>query len=544
MRNIILFMGGPGSGKSTQAKLICQKRSDCIHVSAGDLVRDIIKDESNPLAKVCQGYMERGELLPDNLIKEILSSHIAQIDKQKTIFLDGYPRTTDQLASFQNEFGTPKAVIHLDLTEEEMKNRLLTRQDNRVDDKTEVIAKRIRQFTTETLPVIAAVQNTCHFITLKTAESINDVNQELLMRLKPILEKVQDVNMLNFLKLYWQTHSIYDVCDTLEASYNAVNYAIGFCGKQFATILQSHDAVKAVLDAKSKFGTIYHQFSKAAELKYDFVATDMGNGQIRSENGEVNFWHLAHYGFKQASQDDRENIPKLVNKHFYQFISEKTFDLDLNFDKFFNSFWCDYMFGDAVSPYDYVKTRDQILSVMRFAFYQNRFKGIDCYNLSSPLWSLFKKNELSEAKASIRSFIDKTKKGWVARFRDYLNKKNNEHGLNLSAQDLNNILADNVFDLFFEPDFLHGVIYESLVEILKNKVDVRNKPELEKAYQKGLSQAYLFPFRTRILEEAVTLPDGSVLPEQSLVFINLKKIGLVSFCWHAFLCRTEFCTLL
>lgn len=525
MRNIILFMGGPGSGKSTQAKLICQKRADCVHISAGDLVRDIIKEASNPLAKDCQGYMEKGELLPDNLIKEILSTHIATLDKEKTILLDGYLRTIEQWEAFQKEFGQPQAVIHLDLSEEEMKNRLLHREENRLDDKSDVISKRISHFASETLPLIRLLKNTCKVITLESKGSINDVHQTLLLRFIPTIENVQDISVFHFAKLYWQTHSIYDVCDLLEKSCSAINYTISLCGKRFATVLQSHDAVKCILNARSKFGTIYHQFSKAAELKYDFVATDMGNGKIRFENGEVNFWHLAHYGFKQASKEDQDNIPKLINKHFYQFISEKTFDLDLNFDKFFNSFWCDYMFGDAVSPADYVKTRDQILSVMRFAFYQNRFKGVDYYNLSSPFWSLFKKHELSAAKASIKSYIAKTKTGWVARFREYLVQKNKEQALGLSEQDLNHILLDNVFDLFFEPDFLHGVIYESLVEILKNKVDIRNKLELDKAYQKGLGQAYLFPFRTRILEEAITLPDGTVLPAQSLVFINLKKSG-------------------
>src|SRR5262249_34263099 len=148
-------------------------------------------------------------------------------------------------------------------------------------------------------------------------------------------------------------------------------------------------------------------------------------------------------------------------------------DLDVNFDKFFNSFWCEYMFGDAVEPNEYAKVREQILSIMKYSFYENRFKGLDSFNLSSPFWSLFKKNELAAAKNAIRTFVQKSKTGLVARFKEYIHKNNKEHNLNLSSEIMDEILEDNVFDFFFEPDFLAGVIYESLVEIITNKVDVK-----------------------------------------------------------------------
>jgi len=99
------------------------------------------------------------------------------------------------------------------------------------------------------------------------------------------------------------------------------------------------------------------------------------------------------------------------------------------------------------------------------------------------------------------------------------------------------ILADCIFDLVFEPDFLESVMYEALVAIIRDHVSLRDKEERNQAYAQGVEKGFLFPIRSRILKESVTLPDGSTLASGSYVYFNLKKSRIISFRWATPLCR-------
>lgn len=83
-----------------------------------------------------------------------------------------------------------------------------------------------------------------------------------------------------------------------------------------------------------------------------------------------------------------------------------------------------------------------------------------------------------------------------------------------------------MFDFIIEPDFLENVMYEALVSVIRENADLRNHVERQHAYQQGLLHGYLFPIRSRILEESIVLPNGSQLPAGSMIYLNLKQAGI------------------
>jgi len=91
---IIILLGAPGAGKGTQAELL-EEELQMVHVSSGDLLRDNIK-RGTELGKVADGYMSKGELVPDNLVIEMILERIDAPDVERGILLDGFPRTLPQ----------------------------------------------------------------------------------------------------------------------------------------------------------------------------------------------------------------------------------------------------------------------------------------------------------------------------------------------------------------------------------------------------------------------------------------------------------------
>lgn len=94
MRHYIVMLGPPGAGKGTQASQLAQ-RLGIPHVSSGDLFRDHLKRETD-LGRLAKGYMERGELVPDEVTIGMLKERLAQADCAAGVILDGFPRTVPQ----------------------------------------------------------------------------------------------------------------------------------------------------------------------------------------------------------------------------------------------------------------------------------------------------------------------------------------------------------------------------------------------------------------------------------------------------------------
>ena len=126
----IILMGLPGAGKVTQASEIV-KKFPIPHISTGDMFRKAIKDETD-LGKEAKSYMDRGELVPDEVTVGIVKERISEDDAKKGFLLDGFPRTIDQaesLSQIMSELDREiDAVINIEVPEEELMNRLTGRR--------------------------------------------------------------------------------------------------------------------------------------------------------------------------------------------------------------------------------------------------------------------------------------------------------------------------------------------------------------------------------------------------------------------------------
>lgn len=154
MINLILF-GPPGAGKGTQSAKLIEKYS-LTHISTGDLFRKHLK-EGTPLGKLAQDYMSKGNLVPDQVVIDMVDDKIQSSGKIEGIIFDGFPRTIPQaeaLDKLLNGKNAPiNAFIELLVPEDELRKRLASRatKENRPDDaKPEVIENRISVYNKET----------------------------------------------------------------------------------------------------------------------------------------------------------------------------------------------------------------------------------------------------------------------------------------------------------------------------------------------------------------------------------------------------------
>lgn len=157
MVNIILF-GPPGAGKGTQSAKLIEKYS-LTHISTGDLFRKHLK-EGTPLGKLAQDYMSKGNLVPDQVVIDMVDDKINSSGKINGIIFDGFPRTIPQaeaLDKLLNSKNQPiKVLVELVVDEDELRMRLADRatKENRPDDaKPEVIENRIAVYKSETAAV-------------------------------------------------------------------------------------------------------------------------------------------------------------------------------------------------------------------------------------------------------------------------------------------------------------------------------------------------------------------------------------------------------
>ena len=90
----IVLLGAPGAGKGTQAAKLVEDCGLC-HISTGDILRAAVKNQT-PLGVKAKGFMDAGELVPDELIIDLMKERIEQPDTEKGVILDGFPRTTTQ----------------------------------------------------------------------------------------------------------------------------------------------------------------------------------------------------------------------------------------------------------------------------------------------------------------------------------------------------------------------------------------------------------------------------------------------------------------
>lgn len=156
MKNIIIF-GAPGSGKGTYSDMIVEKYG-MGHISTGDVLRAEIKNETE-LGKVAQGYISQGQLIPDELMIDILAKVYDEQPAGKGVIFDGFPRTIAQAEALKKmlaERGHDMGImVELIVEEDVLMARLLNRaiEQGRADDNEETIKKRFAVYHSQTAPL-------------------------------------------------------------------------------------------------------------------------------------------------------------------------------------------------------------------------------------------------------------------------------------------------------------------------------------------------------------------------------------------------------
>ncbi|MDR1938803.1 MAG: adenylate kinase [Tannerellaceae bacterium] len=157
MLNVVIF-GAPGSGKGTQSELII-KEFGLDHISTGEVLRTEIRNETE-VGKIAGEYIDKGQLVPDELIIDILAKTLDSKKRSNGVIFDGFPRTIPQaeaLKEILNERGTDIAVvINLEADEDELVSRLLARGklSGRSDDNLETIQSRLNVYHLQTAPLM------------------------------------------------------------------------------------------------------------------------------------------------------------------------------------------------------------------------------------------------------------------------------------------------------------------------------------------------------------------------------------------------------
>ena len=154
----IVLLGPPGAGKGTQAaRVAC--RFGAPHIATGDIFRANVA-EGSELGRTAQEYMDRGDLVPDEVVIAMVMERLAEDDCQAGFVLDGFPRTVEQAEALDRrlaEQGSPlEAALSFDVTEEELLRRLAGRAaaQHRADDAEQTIRHRLEVFAIKTRPLI------------------------------------------------------------------------------------------------------------------------------------------------------------------------------------------------------------------------------------------------------------------------------------------------------------------------------------------------------------------------------------------------------
>ena len=162
MLNIVIF-GAPGSGKGTQSERIVEKYG-INHISTGDVLRAEIKNGTE-LGKTAKGYIDQGQLIPDELMIDILASVFDSFKDSKGVIFDGFPRTIAQAEALKKmlaERGQDVSVmVDLEVPEDELMVRLIKRgkDSGRADDNEETIKKRLHVYHSQTAALIDWYKN-------------------------------------------------------------------------------------------------------------------------------------------------------------------------------------------------------------------------------------------------------------------------------------------------------------------------------------------------------------------------------------------------
>jgi adenylate kinase len=153
-----VLLGAPGAGKGTQARQL-SGRLAVPQVASGELLRRTV-EAGTPLGITARGFMERGELVPDEVVLQIVLDRLGQPDAEHGFILDGFPRTPRQAealdARLDSEGRPIERVLELRVPRIQLLDRLAgrARLSHRSDDQAEVVANRLQIYVDQTAPLV------------------------------------------------------------------------------------------------------------------------------------------------------------------------------------------------------------------------------------------------------------------------------------------------------------------------------------------------------------------------------------------------------
>jgi adenylate kinase len=200
----IVLLGGPGAGKGTQAQRLVAEYG-VAHISTGDLLRAAIKNGTE-LGKQAKSYMDKGQLVPDELVVNLVKERLADDDAQKGFILDGFPRNTAQAVVLDSELKDMglalDAAVLVDVDPDVIVKRLSSRRTckncgytapagvdvcprcggemyQRDDDKPETIQRRLDVYQTQTAPLIEYYKGHGLLKTVNGEQAVDDVYTDM-----------------------------------------------------------------------------------------------------------------------------------------------------------------------------------------------------------------------------------------------------------------------------------------------------------------------------------------------------------------------------
>lgn len=174
----VLVTGSQGSGKSTQAVLLAQDLG-VPYIQVGEILRNISLVEDSKTAQMIKDTLSKGELLPAQLIVQIMNNRLSQPDCQKGFVLDGYPRNVQDVKNFNQNLDR---VVNLKISETESVKRLLER--GRADDTRKLIRERLANYHAETEPILQIFKNKGILVEIDGEREIDDIHQDIIKLLE------------------------------------------------------------------------------------------------------------------------------------------------------------------------------------------------------------------------------------------------------------------------------------------------------------------------------------------------------------------------
>ena len=189
----LLLIGAPGAGKGTQALRLAEILG-LTHISSGDLLRQHVA-AGTTLGRTVQQYVQAGDLVPDEIVLDMLRKPVVAANETGGYILDGFPRTVEQAQKAYDvarQLGVAVQVaLHLDVPREELIRRLLARGRG-AEDTEAVIEHRLEVYEAKTRPMLAYYDAREQLVTIDGAQPPDDVTREAVERLEALRDKLTD----------------------------------------------------------------------------------------------------------------------------------------------------------------------------------------------------------------------------------------------------------------------------------------------------------------------------------------------------------------